>query len=207
MKCPNCHALVEKGDMFCPECGSRIEKTGKSNLTVVIISLMILTVIVAGIVFWLLSGKQDVSETDSEPLSNHISERDKSSKNTESDESWEDTESEEDEIEEEDETEESEYILSQSNSEYLDESDVQGMTAQQLNYAKNEIYARHGRRFDSPELQNYFNSKSWYIGKYDPKDFDANYSSSMLSDVEKRNAEFLRDMEYRLAPSGYPLDQ
>lgn len=99
------------------------------------------------------------------------------------------------------------YVLQQSSRKYLTESDVQGMSIQQLNYAKNEIYARHGRRFDSPELQNFFNGKSWYIGKYAPADFDKNYSDSLLSDVEKNNAQFLKEMEYRLAPSGYQLDQ
>lgn len=87
------------------------------------------------------------------------------------------------------------------------ESDIQGLSIQELNYAKNEIYARHGRMFDSPELQNYFNSKQWYEGKYSAEDFDANYSASLLSDTEKKNTEFLKDAEYKLSSSGYQLDQ
>ena len=58
----------------------------------------------------------------------------------------------------------SEYIIPDSNSRYLTESDISGLSLQQLNYAKNEIYARRGRKFDSVELQEYFGSKSWYRG-------------------------------------------
>jgi hypothetical protein len=39
------------------------------------------------------------------------------------------------------------YILPDSDSRKLKKSDLAGMTAQQLSYAKNEIYARHGRVF------------------------------------------------------------
>lgn len=54
------------------------------------------------------------------------------------------------------------YILPDSDSRKLKKSDLAGMTAQQLSYAKNEIYARHGRIFKSSELQDYFNQKDWY---------------------------------------------
>ena len=60
--------------------------------------------------------------------------------------------------------------------------------------AKNEIYARHGRRFKDPDLQSYFDSKSWYKGRYDPDDFDKNHSSD-LSSLEKKNAEYILKYE------------
>ena len=99
------------------------------------------------------------------------------------------------------------YIIPGSDSSYLSYSDLSGLTLQELNYAKNEIYARHGRRFKSNELQTYFDSKSWYYGEYDPDDFDANYSNSVLNDAEKRNAEIIRDAEYNMSSDGYLLDQ
>lgn len=219
MKCPNCHASIENGDVFCPECGGRIERTGRFNLAAVIIALIVLAAIVSGIMFWLFSGKQDtlesdtnitseteVSESEAKNKSSEITKTEKNEKDNEAEDTVKEDKAEQDSKDTAKKSA-SEYILPQSDSGYLTDSDVQGMTAQQLNYAKNEIYARHGRRFDSPELQNYFNSKSWYTGKYDPKDFDANYSDSLLSDIEKKNAEFLRDREYKLAPSGYQLDQ
>ncbi|MFR9148557.1 MAG: YARHG domain-containing protein [Hungatella sp.] len=35
-------------------------------------------------------------------------------------------------------------------------------TWEALRFAKNEIYARHGRRFHDSELQGYFDQLSWY---------------------------------------------
>ena len=61
----------------------------------------------------------------------------------------------------------------------------------QLELARNEIYARHGRKFTNPTLQNYFNSQAWYTGTIEPEDF----TDDMLSDVEKSNIQFIKDHE------------
>lgn len=98
---------------------------------------------------------------------------------------------------------EPDYILPQSQTQYLTESDVRNLSCRELNYAKNEIYARRGRKFDSAELQRYFNSKSWYKGTIDPN----NFSESVFNEIEKANIRFLRDKEYAMNPKGYPLDQ
>lgn len=95
----------------------------------------------------------------------------------------------------------SEYILPYSSSNLLSYSDISGMSLQELNYARNEIYARHGRKFVSQELRDYFGSKSWYYPSIEPGAF----SESVLSDVEIRNIELLKDREYSLNPSGYAL--
>lgn len=95
------------------------------------------------------------------------------------------------------------YIIPDSNSKYLTESDLNGMTIQQINYAKNEIYARHGRKFKSKELQTYFDSKSWYQGTIEPSAFNEN----TLNDYEKRNAELLSKKEFSMESGGYKLDQ
>ena len=90
------------------------------------------------------------------------------------------------------------YILPDSDSRKLKKSDLAGMTAQQLSYAKNEIYARHGRVFKSSELQDYFNQKDWYEKNDDFKDED-------LSKKEAENTEFIaayqkdNDLEYKPA--------
>ena len=57
--------------------------------------------------------------------------------------------------------------------------------------ARNEIYARHGRRFKDDELQEYFNSKSWYEGTIDPDDFAEN----ILSDIEIQNKDVIVEFE------------
>lgn len=67
-----------------------------------------------------------------------------------------------------------EYIFPQSSSAYLKEEDFDGMTAQQIQMAINEIYARHGRKFVMTEVQEYFNSLSWYVGTVEAADFDVN---------------------------------
>lgn len=99
------------------------------------------------------------------------------------------------------------YILPESNSRIITDADVEGLSLKELNYAKNEIYARHGRKFQSKELQDYFGSKGWYEGKYEGNEFDSTYGASLLSDIEKKNAEFLKKKEFAMSSGGYKLDQ
>ncbi len=72
----------------------------------------------------------------------------------------------------------SEYLLPDSDSRYLTEDDLAGFTAEQCRLARNEIYARHGRRFSDPALQRYFDSLSWYSGTIEPSDFNDNVFNS-----------------------------
>ena len=95
----------------------------------------------------------------------------------------------------------SEYIIPDSNSRYLTESDISGLSLQQLNYAKNEIYARRGRKFDSVELQEYFGSKSWYRGTIEPSQF----TNDVLNDYEIKNADLLSAREFAIDSGGYKL--
>lgn len=112
-------------------------------------------------------------------------------------------EEEEEEMEIEDNsTTSSEYILPQSSSRILTYDDISGLSLRDINYAKNEIYARHGRLFKSEELQNYFDGKSWYYGTIRPEDFQ----NSFLSDTESKNVEFLSDVEHSMDSDGYISD-
>lgn len=72
----------------------------------------------------------------------------------------------------------SEYLLPDSDSRYLTEDDLAGFTAEQCRLARNEIYARHGRRFSDAALQRYFDSLSWYNGTIEPSDFNDNVFNS-----------------------------
>lgn len=96
-----------------------------------------------------------------------------------------------------------EYVVADSNSRYLTVADVEKMSLQQINYAKNEIYARHGRKFQSRELQNFFNSKTWYNGTVEP----ASFSEKVFNEFEKANLELLSKTEFSREPGGYKLDQ
>ena len=73
----------------------------------------------------------------------------------------------------------------------LSGSQLSGMSKSQLRIARNEIYARHGRRFDDPELQAYFDSQSWYNGTIPPGSFD----TMSLSQTERTNIELIQQYE------------
>lgn len=98
------------------------------------------------------------------------------------------------------------YIIPSSDTKLLKDADIEGMSAKMLNYARNEIFARHGRKFDSKELRDYFESKPWYQGEYSAEVFDEK-SDSVLNKVEKKNVQFLEEAEKQLEPGGYKLDQ
>lgn len=86
----------------------------------------------------------------------------------------------------------SEYILFNSDSIMLTETDLEFLSDRELELARNEIYARHGRKFNTDYIQQYFDSKSWYKGTIDADKFD----DSVLNDIEKYNIEFIRNYEY-----------
>ena len=92
---------------------------------------------------------------------------------------------------EEEDTEGDSYILPGSDSCYLTEDDVNWMTSDMLRLARNEIYARHGRIFDSADLNEYFNSQSWYCGIYTAGEFD----ESWLNQYEKANINLIKSYE------------
>ena len=80
------------------------------------------------------------------------------------------------------------YVIPTSSQKLLTEADLAGLTKAQLDLARNEIFARHGRVFKRQELQKYFESKTWY-----KKNSSYNYSNDYLnlSDVELKNAKFI----------------
>ena len=80
-----------------------------------------------------------------------------------------------------------EYILPESSERALTDTDVQGMSYDDLQMAINEIYARHGRIFGTESIQQYFEGKSWYQGTTDADHF----SDSVFSSVENQNIQFL----------------
>ena len=89
-----------------------------------------------------------------------------------------------------------EYVLANSNTTYLSQADIQGMSSRDLRLARNEILARHGRRFKDQELQAYFDSKSWYNGTTAPDVFDANMDG-ILNEIELANINLIKAEEAR----------
>ena len=229
LRCPRCGAPVEREDTFCGECGCPLRELGdmgapgyddlpeegpgrKKHMALIIVLLVLIVAVLAGFgglfLFHYMEGKNDQEVT--EELR-----EDQEESQEETDEKLEDErpdvggETEKTEEPAEDPAEDPttgatdrDYIFPDSASRYLTDADVEGLTIQEINYGKNEIYARHGRRFQSQELMDYFESKSWYQGLYDPKDFDDNYAYT-LNEYERRNAEFLNVKEHELDTQGY----
>ena len=97
----------------------------------------------------------------------------------------------------------SEYVFADADTRYLTQEEVDKLSLQAVCYAKNEIYARHGRKFLSTELQEYFNDKSWYQGTVEAEKF----SPSVFNKYESDNIQILVKAEEKLRSGGYLLDQ
>ena len=79
------------------------------------------------------------------------------------------------------------YILEGSDSRMLTQEEVNVMDANLRQMAINEIYARHGRKFKDPAIQEYFNAKAWYTPSVEPEAF----SENVFNQYEKSNISLL----------------
>jgi len=70
----------------------------------------------------------------------------------------------------------------------LTESDLAGMTKEEMAYLRNEIFARHGHTFKTDRMKSYFYRQSWYL----PSFHDA---TAHLNETEKKNVQFIKSME------------
>ncbi|MBQ0001780.1 MAG: YARHG domain-containing protein [Clostridiales bacterium] len=95
------------------------------------------------------------------------------------------------------------YLVPEADSRKYTKEEISDMSLQVVCYAKNEIYARHGRLFVSQELSEYFNEQSWYKGTVSPNSF----SQSVFNTNENANIRLLSDREHELNSSGYPVDK
>lgn len=87
-----------------------------------------------------------------------------------------------------------EFVFPEDNVFPIDSSDLEGKTAVECKIARNEIYARHGRRFNDEQLQGYFDICSWYEGTVAPEAF----SEAMLNEVEKSNLQVISEYESKM---------
>jgi hypothetical protein len=70
----------------------------------------------------------------------------------------------------------------------LTKEDVLELTKAQLRIYRNAVYARHGRSFQSPDLQALFNGYDWY--KKNPA-----YTDGLLTETDRKNIKILQGME------------
>lgn len=80
------------------------------------------------------------------------------------------------------------FIFPNSDSSYLSNAQVSALSDDDLQLAINEIYARRGRIFKDASLNAYFNSQSWYEGKYTPEEFEKNVK---FNTYEQKNLQLL----------------
>ena len=82
-------------------------------------------------------------------------------------------------------------ILFPSDSKYITEADLSGLSKYDVDLIRNEIFARKGYVFTNKTFKNYFESQSWYTPN--PA---ANYNMK-LNEYEQYNANFI--LEYQVA--------
>ena len=215
MFCKKCGKQIKDGVQFCMYCGEKVilpgsaepkRNTGKWILWIVV-GILIVTAAVMGYFIWSghfekpveddeeMETVQDFVEESGQEPDNFEDEEEPAS--TEDSEEPEEPESAEEPEEEEAEEEVSQYFLPTSSSEYLTMSDLEGFSQDDCRVARNELYARHGRRFDDPNLQAYFDAFDWYEGTIAPADFD----ESVMNEYEMANRDLIiqyeKNMGYR----------
>lgn len=217
MKCNNCNFDNRDGVNFCERCGEPLSrdvnfnqhnKSDNENLNydsginlLLIIKILVGLTAVALIIFFvkdLIGGKDKIVDDNQISVYSSSIENDTTEVEDTSNDSDEDlinvktndnnTDTNKDSNSESAE----EYIISYSSDRILTSSDVSGLSKKEIKYARNEIYARNGRKFNSKTIQSYFDSKSWYSGTIDPDDFN---DETMLSDIEYKNVIFLKNIE------------
>lgn len=76
------------------------------------------------------------------------------------------------------------YILPDSATRLLTSEDLKDISKELLPFARNEIYARHGRKFTKRVYADYFETRPWY--SVNPS-YNYNDDNKNLSEIEKQN--------------------
>ncbi|MGN0163891.1 MAG: YARHG domain-containing protein [Candidatus Ornithomonoglobus sp.] len=87
------------------------------------------------------------------------------------------------------------YVFPNSGFEKLTDAELAGKTATELYIGRNEIFARHGRKFQNADLREYFSGCSWYKIK-DSYNYDN--EASNLNSIEQANVDFILQYEAKL---------
>lgn len=86
------------------------------------------------------------------------------------------------------------YIFVNSNKRYLRDKELKKLSKEKLSIARNEIYARAGRRFTTKKWKNYFKKKKWYVPKYSAKYFDR-HEKKLFNKYERANVKKIKKIE------------
>lgn len=83
------------------------------------------------------------------------------------------------------------YVIPGSDSRYLSEGELAGLSDRDLMLARNEIFARRGFIFSTQWLQGYFLTQSWYQGTTTASQFDA----GVFNAYERANIDLILRVE------------
>ncbi|MDO5477219.1 MAG: YARHG domain-containing protein [Eubacteriales bacterium] len=81
----------------------------------------------------------------------------------------------------------SQYLLPDSDTYYITEADISWMDDDELLLARNEFYARRGRKFVIKWIREYFERQGWYEGTIEPEKF----SPELFNRYETANIDFI----------------
>lgn len=90
----------------------------------------------------------------------------------------------------------SEYILPESATRYLGAEEIAGLSLNDIQNAINEIFARHGRAFQTAEIAAYFQAKSWYHPDASKTD---DQITAEFNEYEKANEKLLENRRDELS--------
>lgn len=72
------------------------------------------------------------------------------------------------------------FVIADSDKRKLTENEIKNLKDWELIIAKNEIYARHGLKFEMPQIADHFKNQNWYKS-------DENWNVNKLSKIENSN--------------------
>jgi len=81
------------------------------------------------------------------------------------------------------------HVIADSSYRYLEPEDLYGMDGWDLRCARNEIYARHGRLFNTEEVKDFFEEMYWYEG------YRSEIPESDFNEYEKANIKLIKSYE------------
>lgn len=79
------------------------------------------------------------------------------------------------------------YVIPDSDVRYITYEELDRLSPDELLLARNEIYARRGRKFNDEALNAYFSSKSWYHPTVEGSDFTEDYAARVFNSYEITN--------------------
>lgn len=136
---------------------------------------------------WMSGKDDDKSQKESEPQKTEEQQEEENIEEPEVEE----PEAEEPIVEEETDAD-ANYIFPESSTRALTREEVEAHTKEELRFARNEIFARHGMIFGVDDLNEYFSSKSWYNPTIPAEEF---YERVEMSMIEEKNIVLIQEVE------------